>query len=282
MQTACRELFLDCFWAGNDLGKCSLAPKFAQRDFLTIFSHGCTSQCLGTPYFFQQGCNLRAAGFIFREKCCKRCLPAPAHLDMDLGKFFQILAKCADEGERFCITPWCQWDTAPSRKRSGFCRIRLWEGSGSECQRAADYFIIAGQWAGDLKCEVSSTQDPPAPSGAQHLPKASEKSSEICFGLFWPCCFLLTALLVLGEIKWFIVAWDSFQIYLKQRNLNTSSGFNQNRTLVLENDITKLRNAWKFEGLKSLWGDSLCDGFYNSSYSFCAVFYNSWRFECLG
>lgn len=25
------------------------------------------------------------------------------------------------------------------------CRITLWEGSGSECQRAADSFIIVGQ-----------------------------------------------------------------------------------------------------------------------------------------
>lgn len=33
--------------------------------------------------------------------------------------FFQILSKCADEGECSCITPLCQWDTAPSRKRSG-------------------------------------------------------------------------------------------------------------------------------------------------------------------
>lgn len=225
---------------------------------------------------FQQGCNLRAAGFIFREKCCKCCLPAPAHLDMDLGYSSKSSRNVLMKGSVSASLLYAS-GTQHLPGSALDCRITLWEGSGSECQRAADYFVIAEQWAGDPKCGVSSTQDPLAPSRAQHLLKASEEASETCLGLFWPCCFLLAALLVslvLEEIKWFIVALDSFQIYFKQRNLNTRSGHNQNRILVLENDIVKLRNARKSEGLKSLWGNSFCVVFYNSSFLL-------WKFECL-
>lgn len=128
--------------AGNYLGKCSLAPKFVQRDFLTIFSHGCTSQCLSL--ILQQGCNLRAAGFIFREKCCKCCLPAPAHLDIDLGYSSKssrnVLMKGSVPASLLCAS-----GTQHLPGSALDCRITLWEGSGSECQRAADYFVISEQ-----------------------------------------------------------------------------------------------------------------------------------------
>lgn len=142
--------------AGNDLGKCSLAPKFVQRNFLTIFSRGCPSSAWAR-LLFQQGCSR-----IYLQGEMLQVLPSSSHpLGSGPRLFFQILSKCADEGGSFCITSLCQQDTAPCMK------LIAGSHSGKDLdQTATDYFIIADH----PKYGVSSTQDPPAPSGAQHFP----------------------------------------------------------------------------------------------------------------
>lgn len=149
---------------------------------------------------FQQESNLGAAEFIYREKRCKCRLPASSRLDVDLGYCSNSSLNELMEGS-VSASLLCASGTQHLPGSALDCRITLWEVSASGCQRATDVFY---------NCRVvSSTQDPPAPSGAQHLPKASEEASETYLDLFKPCCFLLTALLVpfvLGEIRWFLVA----------------------------------------------------------------------------
>lgn len=107
MQTACWELFLDCF--EQELSrKMQLGTRVCAEELSNHFLPWMYFQCLGTPVFFQQGCSLRAAGFIYREKCCKCCLPAPTHLDLDLGysskSFRNVLMKGSVSASLLCTS----------------------------------------------------------------------------------------------------------------------------------------------------------------------------------
>lgn len=128
-----------CSWTAlsrNYPGKCSLAPEFVQRNFLTIFSRGCTSSAWARLFFpagMQPSCSR-----IYLQGEMLQVLPSSSHpLGSGPRLFFQILSKCADEGERFCITSLHQRDTAPCMKRSGLQDLtlgRIWLRQPQSCR----------------------------------------------------------------------------------------------------------------------------------------------------
>lgn len=136
MQTACWELFLDCF--EQELSrKMQLGTRVCAEELSNHFLPWMYFQCLGTPFFFPAGMQ-PSCSRIYLQGEMLQVLPSSSHpLGSGPRLFFQILSKCADEGERFCITSLHQRDTAPCMKRSGLQDLtlgRIWLRQPQSCR----------------------------------------------------------------------------------------------------------------------------------------------------